>query len=369
MTNLQRQTKWFWTLPFGARAANGNVNSLFFDGRHTYQLSTPDVNGELDWLVLTGVNGLLFPRITTKEAIVREQGVFQQGATAVLLKVPTRNFSINTQIKGSHNRSYKKNLLQLMYILSSDHTTAVQPEGFEEVAEIYDIPDRTSQPNPFTLTELTPWNEAFHIDIIAQTVEPQTPIGNPDGQSMLADIRLTTNDSPFPYSDEIEVALTGQMGTGTLSDDSPPIFFLDDLIPNPIVYSANNFASARTSIRMEIPLGLTTVTPLYSFGIYEVNTGKWARYKYADYPNDGWQLPAGSLRLEFDSERKSFWVKYTSGLENALDLSSSQDSEFDQFQLVPGMTYKFFLELGTSGADPVTVSSVLKYRERFMGMP
>lgn len=369
--SISSNERHYLTLPFGAFTDLGTVNqSPFFGNRHTYQLSTPGNVGELYWLLVNNFNGLLYPRLTTEETILREFGVFQEGGTTVLIKPPVRNFSVDIDIIGNDRISYSEARLLLAYIISWTHTTASPPPQFETINEIYNISTVWGRPNPFTYTIVRPNDVAYHIDCFPQTVDPQPDTGNPDAEMLSTSLRLTA-DNPSIYGNEISVLLEGKIGQGETAEpeDAPFMLLSPFATPEGINYSKGTFASARTGFvfDIELPPSVNLPTTLYSFGLYEVNTGKFARFKHFDYPFGGWTLPSGYNRLSFDSVNKTFIASNQFGGAFSLDRISSPKSNWDNFLLSPGKIYKPFLEINV-GISSVLVNATMTYRPRWAGI-
>ena len=263
----------YWTLPYGAGRQDGTfLRSPFFpdDDRHTYQLSTPGEIGELYWFTVKNMKGLLYPRLTTEDTILREFGVFQEGGTTVLLKAPVRNFSLDISLQGGKRLSYTDIRKKFAFIIAWDHCTAARPPGFDAINKLYNIPSRWGRPNPFTYTIVRPNSVAYHIDCYVQAPDPQDDTGSPDSQSLETSLKLTS-DQPSIYGQEKSFGVFGPVGGGTRTEpESPPDFLLDP----PFVYSEGTDASARTGFDFFMLLsGITLPTTLYSFGIYNVNQG------------------------------------------------------------------------------------------------
>lgn len=379
MSEGDRKEQYFWTLPFGARTEEGNVaNSPFFPGRHTYQLSTPGINGELSWLIVKATEGLLYPKLTNKETIILEQGVFEEGKTPVLIKPPDRNFTLDVIIRGSNRPEYRRNLLHLAYIMSYEHNTVSPPPGFEEVNQLFDITDNWGRPNPFTFTERVPLNDdgtydEFHVDCLVQTIDPQPSNEAPDGVSADVAIKLKA-PKPSIYGKEIATGdLFGLYDDATVAlPEIPPTTFLDSTVLRSIKYSSGIFASARSGFFVSMPLTIAGGATLYSFGILETGSGKFARFMHQDYPGFGWTLLAGvgvgDPVLEFDSVNSSFIARYGTLPDIVLESQKAARSEWTKFKFAPGGVYRFFLELDDGSGTPTSIVSSVKYAPRWVGM-
>lgn len=367
----QNTVKYYLTLPFGARTFTGNIGkSPFFENRHTFQLSTPGKNGELEWFIIKNTKGLLYPRFTTEETILREFGIFQSGGTTVLMKPPIRNFSIEHTIRGADEKDYERARLQYAYVISYEHSTAAQPPGFEEINQIFNITSRWGRPNPFTFTRVGLDRTARHIDCFIQTPDPQDKVGVPDAESVDLTLRLTA-DEPSLFGNVVTRGIQGSIGDDTtvVEPEVAPITFLDFIfIPSGINYSIDTFASARTGFRATIELSLAQLPApiiLFSFGLFETVSGDFSRFKYVDYPSTGWAIGPGPITLEFDSVERVFLLTDAGGTITSLDISSSPQSPWDDFLFVPGNIYKFFMEASTL-ITPVTTT--IEFRPRWAGM-
>ena len=339
--------KHYITLPYGAVGILGeSPNGLMFSNRHSYLLSSPGVGGFIDWLLVNGRRGIGLVSFSSNEALLQVQGIFQHGMTTVLLKALPRQVVISASIVAQDRLAYLQARRELGYMLSWDIATSVTPE--DDTA----LPGAFDRPEVWTWTFVDSSDERVHFDFAAAWVsDDDNDFESPDANS--SDISITlAGDDPAFYGDEISIPISGR--TSTQLSSAPSKF-----VTNTFRYTG----TARGYIVANIDMSGTEPTAsLYAIGLADVTDTanvRWRRFQYVDYPASGWKpFNGASQQFVWDIRGQQL---YTGN--NSLHLSADPGvtQTWGAFQLIPGRSYRLFVE----ASREIGVYGTINYRNRY----
>lgn len=347
MTNYCTPEKHHITLPYGAVGAFGELpNEVIFADRHTYSLSTPDIEGGVEWLVINGRRGCGPISFQSNEALLREQGVFQHGVDTVILKAPTREITISAKIVAPTRLDYLNARLWLGYLLSWDLATSVVPDAPSELPGAFD------RPEPWTWTFTDSSDRRFHFDFAAGWVSAgDDDFESQDAFSSNIEIVLAGDDPAF-YGDSVEVPVSGRSLTATSSDPA-------NFVTEAFRYEGTARGYMRASLIMN---SVDSDTQIYAIGLADVTDSanvRYRRFQYVDYPTSGWTPAyAGDTPFIWDVYQQQF----TLGSQSLhLSASPEQTETWNAFQLVPGRSYRLFVE----SSREIAVTGSVSYKPRY----
>lgn len=339
--------KHYLTLPYAAVGVLGeSPNEALFANRHSYLMSSPGVNGFVEWLIINGRRGIGPISFSSNEALLQEQGIFQHGVTSVLLKAPPRQIVISASIVTQDRLSYLQARRDLGYMLSWDIATSAVPEDANALPGAFD------RPEAWTWTFVNGNDDRFHFDFAAGWIsEDDTDFESPDAFSSEVSITLAGDDPAF-YGDENVIAISGRSSTATGS--APGLFVTDKFR-----YTGTARGYMVANLNMS---GVESTASLYAIGLADVTDAsntRWRRFQYVDYPSSGWKpFTSGDQTFVWDVKAQQFY----SGA-NSLHLSADPGvtQTWDAFQMIPGRSYRLFVETSVD----VNVSGTVAYRNRY----
>lgn len=287
--------------------------------------------------VFSGAWGLGLPNLTTQDELVLERGVFQNGSTLTVVRLPpTREFHLNFKIKEDFTPAeYFAARRELIDIFNPIHLANAQTSG--------------TTPSLFWYTMEIPGYTKYNIRFAYRSGLDFAESDAPDHRSFNLAVRLMSPDvTLFEDIDYINIA-------GNTSPVGGP--YSDLIATPPFVYSGSWPARFRLVFQRTAAASIST---LYSLRMRDITNSFDYIFKHVGYPATGWTFGGVVLpqTFTFDSKQEIFTYVDAAGSANDqnLTLAAHQDSNWQDFQFYPGVEYEIAVEtnavVAVSGTTP-----------------
>ena len=354
--------KIYLTTPWGYRSIyNEDPNGELFENRHSYLMSTTGVKGIIDWWVFTNMENIHNPPFSSNDTFLTERGIFQHGVSVAGLRAPSRDITMPCYIEGANRIEHLNRRIQVGGILSWDAGTAVLQGDETQIPPTAFYPPALS-----TLTLGRSDDQRFHIDYAIGWLDDSSAVDR-DHATLDANLILRCPD-PRWYGDEVVVPVAGSATdpvTETADFFIPPA---DGFITDEFFYTG----TARGTWQLTLNGGAGSDGQIYAIGLYNVSTQRWARVRYIDYPNSGWQpFAAGDTlvnTVEFDFATGIFTSTASNGVTTLSNFDLQADptsiSDLTRFSLLPYSSYRVFIE----ASDNMAFTGNLTFRPYYAGI-
>lgn len=358
------------TLPYRANWLGKDINQLLFPDRHTLTFGTVDESGEWegveDWMMIESHEGTLLPPMTTADNILEEAGIFQHGADTVMLKSQTRRIVLNFRLFGKDRAGYELARRKFACLFGLDNATSAvgaisypattpPPPQFHTIAEPFELP------NPWTYTYQDANETRYHLDFNSYVrISGDNDVS--DAYSLRSSITIHASNPFFYEHEEITIPFNGEVFVynGIVTPEGYP-----DINPNPATaFATPEFiynGCARTPVIITIDRAPGRIS---SVGIFNVDDNVPARFRHVNWPTG---IPLWNdigAPLTFNGYNNTFvTVLGTNLAANAHPLSNFRDLD-----LIPGKTYRVFVDVTDTLGASLEAEGSIRYRNQYWGI-